>query len=107
MKSIIFGANGQDGYYLSEACRKRQIEVIGLSRNGPWIHGDVSSPEIVEKLIRDHQPAIIFHIAAASTTNHDALYENNATIGTGTIIDDDKSNVPCIHGFLGGIIREQ
>lgn len=85
MKSMIFGANGQDGYYLSETCRKRQIEVIGISRNGPWIHGDVSSPEIVGKLIRDHEPEIIFHLAAASTTNHDAIYENNTTIGTGTI----------------------
>jgi len=85
VKSIIFGANGQDGYYLSEACRKRQIEVIGMSRSGPWIHGDVSSPEIVEELIRHHQPAMIFHLAAVSTTKHDAIYENNATIGTGTI----------------------
>lgn len=85
MKALIFGANGQDGYYLSESCRKRGIEVIGVSRSGPWIHGDVSSSEIVGKLIRDHQPAIIFHLAAASTTNHDAIYENNATIGTGTI----------------------
>ncbi len=85
MKSIIFGANGQDGYCLSEACRKRQIEVIGISRSGPWIHGDVSSPEFVEKLIRNHQPAMIFHLAAASTTKHDVIYENHATIGTGTI----------------------
>ena len=56
-----------------------------MSRSGPWIHGDVSSPEIVEEIIQQHQPAIIFHLAAASTTNHDALYKNNATIGTGTI----------------------
>ncbi len=85
MKAIIFGANGQDGYFLSEACRKRQIEAIGISRTGPWVHGDVSSPEFVEKLIRDHQPAMIFHLAANSTTKHEAIYENNATIGTGTI----------------------
>ena len=39
----------------------------------------------MEELIRHHQPAIIFHIAAASTTNYDVIYENNATIGTGTI----------------------
>ena len=85
MKALIFGANGQDGYYLSESCRKRGIEVIGMSRSGPWIHGDVSSSEIVEQLIRHHQPAIIFHLAAVSTTNHDAIYENNASIGIGTI----------------------
>ena len=85
MKALIFGANGQDGYYLSEACRKRQIEVVGVSRSGPWICGDVASPETVEKLIRSHCPEMIFHLAASSTTRHDAIYENHATIGTGTI----------------------
>jgi GDPmannose 4,6-dehydratase len=85
VKALIFGANGQDGYYLSEACRKRQIEVIGVSRSGPWIRGDVASPEIAEKLIRSHHPEMIFHLAASSTTKHDAIYENHATIGTGTI----------------------
>lgn len=62
MKAIIFGANGQDGYYLSESCSKRQIEVSGISRSGPWTHGDVSSSEIVKKLIRNHQPAMIFYL---------------------------------------------
>ncbi len=85
MKALIFGANGQDGYYLSELCRKRQIEVIGVSRSGQWLHGDVASPEIVEELIRNHHPAMIFHLASTSTTRHDAIYENHATIGTGTI----------------------
>ena len=85
MKAIIFGANGQDGYYLSEACRKRQIEVVGMSRSGPWLHGDVACSEMVEKLIRNHQPDMIFHLAATSTTKHDAIYENHATIGTGTV----------------------
>jgi GDPmannose 4,6-dehydratase len=85
VKALIFGANGQDGYYLSEACRKRRIEVIGVSRSGPWLHGDVASPEFVEELIRSHCPEMIFHLAAASTTMHDSIYENHATIGTGTI----------------------
>lgn len=85
MKALIFGANGQDGYYLSEACHKRGIEAIGISRSGPWLHGDVASPEIVEELIRSHHPEMVFHLAAASTTEHDAIYEHHATIGTGTI----------------------
>lgn len=85
MKALIFGANGQDGYYISESCRKRRIEVIGISRSGPWLRGDVASPEIVEELIRNHHPAMVFNLAATSTTRHDAIYENHATIGTGTI----------------------
>jgi len=85
VKALIFGSNGQDGYYLSEACRKWGIEAIGISRTGPWFHGDVASHQIVEELIRSYHPAMIFHLAATSTTRHDAIYENHATIGTGTI----------------------
>ena len=85
MKALIFGANGQDGYYLAEACRKRNFEVIGISRHGPWLRGNVASPEFVNNIIRNHHPKMIFNLAATSTTGHDAIYENHATIGTGTI----------------------
>jgi len=79
-----------------------------MSRSGPWIHGDVSSPEIVEEFIQHHQPATIFHLAAASTTNHDALYENNPTIGIGTInineqiepVSISKESLPEGQGFI-------
>jgi len=104
MKVLIFGANGQDGYYLSEACRKRHLEVIGISRSGPWLHGDVASPEFVEDLIRSHKPTMIFHLAAASTTRHDAIYENHATIGTGTIniLESVKRWSPSSKVFITG-----
>jgi len=85
VKALIFGANGQDGHYLSAACKKRQIEVIGVSRSGPWIHADVACTENVEELIRNYQPELIFHLAAISTTRHEAIYENHAAIGTGTV----------------------
>jgi GDPmannose 4,6-dehydratase len=101
---IIFRANGQDGYYLSEACRKRRLEVIGISRSGPWLRGDVASPEFVENLIRSHQPTMIFHLAAASTTKHHAIYENHATIGTGTIniLESVKRWSPSSKVFITG-----
>jgi GDPmannose 4,6-dehydratase len=85
VKALIFGANGQDGYYLSESCRKRGIDAIGISREGPWLHGDVASAEFVDELIRIHQPVMVFHLAAVSTTRHDAIYDNHEAIGTGTI----------------------
>jgi GDPmannose 4,6-dehydratase len=85
VKALLFGANGQDGYYLSELCRKRQIEVIGVSRSGQWLQGDVASPEFVEELIRNHRPEMIFHLASISTIRHDAMYDNHAAIGTGTV----------------------
>jgi len=85
MKALIFGANGQDGHYLSRIFRNRQMEVIGVSRSGPWLHGDVACSELVGELIRRHQPEMIFHLAATSTTQQYAIYENNASIGNGTM----------------------
>lgn len=61
------------------------MEVIGVSRRGPWLRGDVASSELVEHLVRTHRPAIVFHLASVSTTRHEALHENHATIGAGTI----------------------
>ncbi len=85
MKAIIFGANGQDGYYLHQLCLAKGIEPIGISRTGDWEHGDVSKLEQVERLIKKHRPDYVFHLAANSTTRHDALLENHETIVTGSI----------------------
>lgn len=86
MKALIFGVNGQDGHYLSEACRARGIDVIGISRSpGDWLVGDVAEPEFVEAVIKEHHPGMIFHLAAHSTTRHDALFEHHRTIGQGTL----------------------
>ena len=104
MKALIFGANGQDGHYLSKACHKRKIEVIGVSRSGPWLHGDVASFDTVEELIRTHRPEMIFHLAATSTTKHHATYDNHATIGTGTlnILESVKQWSPKSKVFIAG-----
>jgi len=91
MKAIIFGINGQDGYYLSELCRKNHIAVIGVSRNfdvmgwGTRITGDVSDFALVSQLIVEHCPDYVFHLAARSTTRHDGLFDNHAAISTGTM----------------------
>jgi len=84
-KVIIFGANGQDGYYLTELYRKRGYEVLGVSRASSLLRGDVGSFELVEELVRNHKPDLIFHLAATSTTRHDVLFENHKTIGAGTL----------------------
>jgi GDPmannose 4,6-dehydratase len=85
MKALIFGANGQDGYYLSQQCKEKGIEVIGISRTGNYLQSDVSNYEQVEKLIKYYAPGYVFHLAANSTTRHDALFENHSTISTGTL----------------------
>ena len=85
MKALIFGANGQDGFYLAQSFRADGIEPVGVDRAGDMIRGDVADPGFVTELVREHVPAFIVHLAALSSTHHDALYTNHAAIGTGTI----------------------
>ena len=87
MKAIIFGINGQDGYYLSELLTGKNIEVIGVSRseNKNFIQGNVKDADLVTSLITKQQPDYVFHLAANSTTRHKALFENHETISTGTL----------------------
>jgi GDPmannose 4,6-dehydratase len=85
MRAIVFGANGQDGYYLDALLHEQGVETIGVSRSGPWSRGDVGDFATVEALVREHKPDLIFHLAARSTTRHEALFENHQAISTGTI----------------------
>jgi GDPmannose 4,6-dehydratase len=104
MKAIIFGANGQDGYYLHELCKLKGIQPIGVSRAGDWLHRDVACYDQVEQLIKNHLPAYVFHVAANSTTRHDSLFENHETISTGTlnILEAVKRHCPDAKIFITG-----
>ena len=85
MKAIIFGANGQDGFYLINLLQQQNVEVIGVSRSGDFLRTDIANYIAVADLVKIHQPNFIFHLAANSTTSHDAMFENNQTISTGTL----------------------
>jgi len=104
MKALIFGANGQDGYYLSQLCKQQGMEVIGISRSGNWHLGDVSNYQQVEQLIQNYTPHYVFHLAANSTTRHDALFENHQTISTGTlnILEAVYKHSPKTKVFIAG-----
>ncbi len=104
MRAIIFGANGQDGYYLNELCRLKGIEAVGVSRSGGWVHGNVSNYEQVEQFVKTYSPSYIFHLAANSTTHHDALFENHGTISTGTlnILEAARIHSPTAKIFIAG-----
>ena len=104
MKALIFGANGQDGFYLNELCQKNGIQTLGISRSGQWIHADVSSFSEVETLVEYHKPNFIFHLAANSTTRHSALFENHRTICDGAlnILESVKNHCPHCKIFLSG-----
>jgi GDPmannose 4,6-dehydratase len=105
MSIVIFGVNGQDGYYMSKIFKKRNIEVYGVSRKpGNWLTGDVANPEFVENLIKSIKPEYIFHFAANSSTKHEFLFENHETISTGTlnILESVKKHSPESKVFITG-----
>ena len=87
MKAIIFGINGQDGFYLGELLASQNVEVTGVSRsaNKIFVQGNVKDIDFVTALITKLQPDFVFHLAANSTTKHEALFENHETISTGTL----------------------
>lgn len=104
MKAIVFGANGQDGYYLIKLLEQQNIEVIGISRSGNFLRTDIGNFKEVSHLIEMVQPDFIFHLAANSTTRHDALFENHETIATGTlhILEAVKQFSPNSKVFISG-----
>ena len=104
MKALIFGANGQDGYYLQALCKLKNIAPLGVARSGTGILGNVADYRQVEQLIKQYLPTYIFHLAANSTTRHDALFENHETISTGTlnILEAVKKYSPTSKVFITG-----
>ncbi|MFN0140716.1 MAG: GDP-mannose 4,6-dehydratase [Pyrinomonadaceae bacterium] len=85
MKAVIFGANGQDGFHLRQILQRENVEAVSVSRSGEGVIGDVADWNFVEQLIKTHAPDFVFHLAANSTTSHNALFDNHAAIATGTI----------------------
>ncbi len=85
MKALIFGANGQDGFYLSQLLQKAGIRVIPISRKNADVIGDVGNKDFVFKIIQEEQPQFVFHLAANSTTAPDAWEENHHTICNGSL----------------------
>lgn len=102
--ALIFGANGQDGYYLERLYREMGIECLGISRSGDGITGDVSDFVQVEMLVRKYCPSHVFHLAANSTTRHSAIFENHETISTGTlnVLEAVRLHSPLAKVFITG-----
>jgi len=84
-KAIIFGARGQDGFYLKALLERAGIEVISVSRSGDFLRADVGDRDEVFGMVKKLRPEYIFHLAANSTASHTALFENHQTIATGTL----------------------
>jgi GDPmannose 4,6-dehydratase len=104
VRALIFGASGQDGYYLAQVCQANGIESIGISRTGADVQGDISDYAEVEALVQKYVPAYVFHLAATSVTRHSALFENHATIATGSlnVLDAVRKFSPEAKVFITG-----
>lgn len=104
MKAIIFGSNGQDGYYMRKLLEKKGINVFSISRTTGDCLGDVSDLRFVQEKIRLIQPNYIFSFAANSTTSHEALFENHYSISTGTIniLESARIYTPKCKVFISG-----
>ncbi len=104
--ALIFGAGGQDAFYLARLCADRGIRPVGVSRSTgrDWQVGNVSQRGQVEALVREHRPDYIFQLAANSTTRHDALFENHETISTGAlnVLEAARTLAPEARVFLAG-----
>lgn len=84
-RALIFGASGQDGHYLAELCAERQLDAVTVARSGGCRYqGSVADADLVDRLVQE-QPDLVFHLAANSTTRHEAARENHDTIVTGTL----------------------
>jgi len=103
-KALIFGANGQDGYYLNKLLRFNKIQVIPVSRTASSIIGNVADFEFVEGVVKEHRPKYVFHLAANSTTNHSSLFENHYSISSGTlnVLEAVRKHKPDAKVFISG-----
>ncbi len=104
MTAIIFGAKGQDGIYLTKLLQEKNCTVIAIDRNPNEALSVICSFEKVCELVKANLPVYIFHLAANSTTRHDAWQENHETISTGAlnILEAVKLYSPATKIFLSG-----
>ncbi|MDB5231205.1 MAG: NAD-dependent epimerase/dehydratase [Chitinophagaceae bacterium] len=103
---LIFGHNGQDGFYLSQFLSKMKVRSVGISRTSTknGIIGDIADTDFVKRTIHKYKPTYIFHFAANSTIAHDAILENEKAINIGTvnILEGTKEFSPKTKVFIAG-----
>ena len=104
MRALIIGANGQDGFYLNQLLKQKGIEVKGISKSGDFLRTDITNFIQLRDVLKEWQPNYIFHLAANSTTSHQALFDNHDAITTGTInlLESVKEVSPLSKIFLSG-----
>lgn len=103
-KAIIFGSNGQDGYFLKKLLDSNNIITIQVSRKNSDIIGNVSDFKFVKEIIKENKPEYIFHFAADSLIDHSSIFSNNESIVSGTlnILEASRLNSNKSRIFISG-----
>jgi GDPmannose 4,6-dehydratase len=102
--ALIFGAGGQDGFYLDMLLQQQGVDTVKISRSSGDVTGNIADLEFVEGQIKQHRPDYIFHFAAHSTAKHSALFDNHEAISTGTlnVLESARLHCPATRVFLSG-----
>jgi GDPmannose 4,6-dehydratase len=104
MRAVIFGSGGQDGRILAQKLTAEGLSVIGVSRHSGEVRGSVADASLVQEVLSETRPDYIFHLAANSTTRHDALFANHDAISTGSlnVLETSRLRCPQARIFLAG-----
>lgn len=102
--AVIFGGGGQDGGFLNSLLLSLGYRVNIFTHRGGEIGPplDVSEFDRVEVIIQKYRPAIIFHLAAKSSTSHEFVVENHQAIVDGAlaVIEAVDRHIPNSKVFL-------
>ncbi len=103
-KAVIFGSNGQDGYYLKRLVEANGLKCLTVSRASANMLGDVSDFQMVSGIIQREIPDFVFHLAAVSNEAHSFIFENHSAISTGAlnILEAVRLYAPYAKVFLSG-----
>lgn len=85
--AIIFGASGQDGFYLRRYLLTLGYRVSCFSRSTfpDCMSIDIGNYDQIESAIIGIKPDLIFHLAAKSSVQHDHILENQNSVVDGAL----------------------
>ena len=83
--AVITGCDGQDAWYLKKLLDYCGVQYTLIGRRPPHNSVSLANLEQVEQKIATTLPTYVFHLAAASSTRHNLLQENQESIVAGTL----------------------
>ena len=90
-KAIIFGSNGQDGFYLKKLLNSLDVQVLAVSRTDGWIKGDICDFEVC--LRASVGVSTVFHnVAQVPLANNSKVFKEVNIGGTRNICEASKRN---------------